>query len=264
MLYKAIVSDLDGTLLNNNHEISEYTQKTICKLIEKGYKFFIATGRHHIDAANIKNRLKLNTMLITSNGARVHNETGEELFAYNIDQAIVHEILQLNVYDDIHINIYQADKWLTDKENSRIKLSSARSNFFYELIEFKTLEPQNVAKIFFSCPDEQKLVDLHKKIQDRFPDQLTLTFSNPHCLEVMKLNVSKGKALKHVLERYNISPKECIAFGDGLNDLEMLQFVGKGLVMGNAHNKLKEVLSEHEVIQENHKDGVAKYLEKLL
>ncbi|MGL5984195.1 MAG: HAD family hydrolase, partial [Cetobacterium sp.] len=83
------------------------------------------------------------------------------------------------------------------------------------------------------------------------------------CLEVMKEGVSKATAIEEVLKREGIDIQDTIAFGDGLNDLEMLSFVGKGFVMGNGSPRLKELLPENEVIKPNSENGVAKKLQEL-
>jgi hydroxymethylpyrimidine pyrophosphatase-like HAD family hydrolase len=75
--------------------------------------------------------------------------------------------------------------------------------------------------------------------------------------------VSKGHALEEVSKLLGYSLKECVAFGDGLNDKEMLIMAGKGCIMSNAHQRLKDLLPELEVIGSNTQDAVPRYLRKL-
>ncbi|QXM07126.1 Cof-type HAD-IIB family hydrolase [Crassaminicella indica] len=262
MRYKAVISDLDGTLLNSNHRISNYTKGVIQKVVEKGIKFFIATGRHHMDAAHIKKQLELDTTLISSNGSRVHHGE-EEIFAYDLEEEIVKELLRMDIDEDIYKNIYQGDQWFAEREMNWIKQFNNESGFFYKLVDFKSLKNYNAAKIFFICEQHEKLIKVKEKIEKNYEGQLNIAFSLPQCLEIMPQGVSKGHALKNVLKKYDIQLEEVVAFGDGLNDLEMLTAAGKGLVMGNAHDKLKEVLPDHEIIGTNDEDAVANYLEKL-
>ncbi|MCT4606306.1 MAG: Cof-type HAD-IIB family hydrolase [Marinisporobacter sp.] len=262
MEYKAVISDLDGTLLNKEHKISDYTKETSRKIVEKGIKFFIATGRHHMDAGYIKKELALDTTLISANGSRVH-EAEEEIFACDLKDEIVKEILMMDVGEGIYKNIYQGNKWFTEREMEWVKEFRNNSGFFYELVDFKGLKAYDAAKIFFICEEHEKLVMVKEKIEEKFKGELNIAFSLPQCLEIMAKGVSKGDALKKVLKEYHIHLEEVVAFGDGLNDLEMLTVAGKGLVMGNAHGKLKEALPDHEIINTNDEDGVAKYLEKI-
>ena len=70
-MYKVVISDLDGTLLNNQHQVSPHTRKVLKKMVAEGTKFVVATGRHHIDVKAIRNALGLDIYLVTSNGAAV-------------------------------------------------------------------------------------------------------------------------------------------------------------------------------------------------
>ena len=263
MKYKAVISDLDGTLLNSKHEISDYSKRIIKRVIDRGIKFFIATGRHHIDADHIRRKLELDTILITSNGSRVHDVGREELLAYDIDDIIVQEILNMDIDGEIHANVYQGDSWFVQVETDWLVEFHRESGFRYEVMDFKKLEKYDASKLFFVCQDHEKLLLLKEKIEEQFIDRLNITFSFPACLEIMAHGVSKGTALKTVLNQYGIKAEEAIAFGDGLNDLEMLKLVGKGLIMGNAHEKLKEALPQNEIIQTNDENGVANYLKGL-
>ncbi len=92
---------------------------------------------------------------------------------------------------------------------------------------------------------------------------LNVTFSLPDCLEVMHAGVHKGNAVRAVLEQHGLEMSQAVAFGDGMNDFEMLSMVGRGVVMGNAHDRLKQALPEHEQTLTSDEDGVAVYLEKL-
>ena len=72
-MYKVVVSDLDGTLLNNHHQISSHTRRTLHALTDRGIRFIVATGRHHVDVQSIRDALGLDIYLITANGAVVHD-----------------------------------------------------------------------------------------------------------------------------------------------------------------------------------------------
>ncbi len=262
MKYKAVISDLDGTLLNSNHTINDYTKDIINKVIDKGVKFFIATGRHHVDVEHIRKSLNLDTIFITSNGSRVHNSQMEAMYSFDIEEGLVKEILNLDIHDDIHVNLYQEDYWFTNKDNTWSEDYHKDSNFTYKKVKLDKLSSYKASKVFFISENHDQLSKLEKIISEKYFDKLNVTFSLPLCMELMPKGVSKGDVLKKVLEHYNIHPEETIAFGDGLNDLEMLKVVGKGLIMGNGQKKLKEELSHLSVIETNDQNGVANYLKK--
>ena len=115
-----VVSDLDGTLLNSDQEVSEISKKVIKKLIEKGEKFYIATGRAYPDAKNIMESIGIKIPLISANGAVINDAEGKEIYRNNLDEKykdIMLDIDYLGISDSIHINIYSDNRWfLTDKE----------------------------------------------------------------------------------------------------------------------------------------------------
>ncbi|MGL5123249.1 MAG: Cof-type HAD-IIB family hydrolase [Fusobacteriaceae bacterium] len=256
--YKAIICDLDGTLLNNNHMISEFTKETIKKVIKKGIKFYIATGRHHMDALEYKNILGLNSFLISSNGARVHNENNEEIFSVNIPKNITTELINLSIDDEIHKNIYMGDYWISEKPLSHAIEYHKESGFIQTVIpSFETLKNKETIKFFFMGPTEEKISILNKEIENKMGDRVAITLSMKDCLEVMCKGVSKGNAIKKMLDLEGISLDDSIAFGDGMNDLEMLGVVDKGFIMGNHNPSLKKALPHNEIIGTNNEDAVA-------
>ncbi|MBS4534005.1 Cof-type HAD-IIB family hydrolase [Clostridium sp. D2Q-14] len=263
MKYKAIISDLDGTLLNSNHRVSQYTKEVVKKVINKGIHFFIATGRHHKDIDYIRNDLGLDSVFITSNGCRIHDTNKNKLLGYDIEEDIVKGLLNLKVDDSIHKNIYQEDKWYAEKENKWLDEFIKESNFLYELVDFNELDKFTATKVFFLGEDYESLVQLQERIEKLYPDKLNIAFSLTNCLEIMPKGVSKGHAIEKVLGKYNIKPEEAIAFGDGLNDLEMLKIVGKGYIMGNAHDKLINALPNNDIIKSNTEEGLARKLEEI-
>ncbi|EBQ6113434.1 HAD-IIB family hydrolase, partial [Salmonella enterica subsp. enterica serovar Enteritidis] len=120
-----------------------------------------------------------------------------------------------------------------------------------------------VCKVYFTCDDHEKLVALEAKIRVRFGNKVNVSFSLRSCLEVMAGGVSKGEALQQVAESLGYRLNDCIAFGDGMNDREMLEMAGKGCIMAGAHQRLKDILPEMEVIGSNADDAVAHYLRRL-
>lgn len=266
MKYKVIVSDLDGTLLNSNHEISNYTKETIKEIIEKkGIKFIIATGRHFIDASCFMQQLGAESYLISSNGSNAHNEKGEILIEYTIEEKLVRELLNLKIDKSISVNIYTNDGWYVEKYLPEFEKFHKESGFTPKIVDLKKFYKKDVLKFCFIADDVKKIEKLEKEIRENpiLKNEITITASLDICLEIMKKDVSKGKTLKEILDKGGFKLSETIAFGDGLNDKEMLSIVGKGLIMGNASEKLKSALPNNEVIQTTDEDGEAKYLRKI-
>ncbi|GAB6107106.1 Cof-type HAD-IIB family hydrolase [Fusibacter bizertensis] len=260
---KAVISDLDGTLLNSEHTLSEYSKSVVKALSDQGIHFMIATGRHHMDASKIREKLGVEAYLITANGATVANKKGELIFQAAIRPEVVKDILDITVEKGVYKNLYQGDHWLMEESDKIFDDYYQEGDFQYTLCRFDERIEHPTNKIFFTALDHKKLTSVAALIEKTHGDEVEVTFSMPECLEIMPKGVNKGAAILETIKHFDISADEVIAFGDGLNDLEMLQVVGKGYLMGNANILLKEKLPNHEIIGKNADDAVARQIVKL-
>lgn len=263
-MYHIVASDLDGTLLLPGHTLSSYTKETLKCLAKHNIHFVFATGRHHVDVSQIRDNLGIKAFMITSNGARVHDPENKLICTHNLDEDIARALYEME-YDnpDILTNVYRNDGWHINRESPEQAVFFRESLFHYQLFLPESLDTKGVCKVYFVCDDHEKLLLLEEVINRRWGQRVNVSFSLPHCLEVMGGSVSKGHALKEVARILGYSLEECIAFGDGMNDLEMLSMVKKGCIMSNAYPRLKQLLPHLEVIGSNVDNAVADYLQHL-
>lgn len=257
---KVVVSDLDGTLLNPQHKISDYTKSIFQELHNQNYLIVVATGRHHLDAMAIIETLEVPVYLVSSNGARIHSPEKEELFSFNLNSDIVKTALSVDIDPEITVVLFKENVWLTNKLSEKLNAFQAELKYHPELVDYKMLEDFGAIKIFFAHDNHEKLVVLKDAILAKSSNDLHHAFSLPTCLEFMDKSVDKAVAIERVLEKKGFTLEQAVSFGDGFNDLQMLSVSGKGLIMGNAPALLKETLSDLEVIKTNAEDGVAKYI----
>ena len=262
--FKVIISDLDGTLLNNEHQISEYTKTVFKQLHAKKYLIIVATGRHHLDAMPLLDDLGCPFYLVTSNGARIHSPTKELIFSFDISSDAIKSILNLDINPEFTTVLFKEKVWQTNKENKKLNSFQTVMNYPFEIIDFRTAKDLSAIKLFFTHDDHHKLVELKDEIMKNHSDEFHSAFSLPFCLEFMDKSVDKSVAISKILEIENRTFEESIAFGDGFNDERMLISAGKSLIMENAVESLKSKLPSLEVIFSNENDGVAKYLSALL
>jgi hypothetical protein len=259
-----VASDLDGTLLAPDHKLSPYTKNTLKTLHQKGFTFVFATGRHHIDVNSIREMAGIPAYMITSNGARIHDPNNKLMFSRNVPENLIPTIIQQLSHDeDVSIHIYRHDEWLISNSDQRLKDFHNESGFSYRLFDANNPPLDGVSKVFFTHKnrDHDTLAEYEAQLNQQFADQVTVAFSSPWCLEVMGPNISKGHALKVVAQSLNKSLEQCIAFGDGMNDIEMLTMAGTGLVMETAHEKVMATMPQIQRIGSNENDSVARYLE---
>lgn len=262
---KVVISDLDGTLLNKEHKISEYTKTVFKELHDQNYLIIVATGRHHLDAMPIADGLGFPVYLVTSNGARIHSPQKELLFSFDIDSRSIKSVLDLEIDSEITTVLFKENVWQTNKHNEKLNSFQTELNYLPELVDFNTVEDLSAIKMFFTHDRHSKLMELRDQILQKYPDLFSHAFSLPLCLEFMDKSVDKSVAIAKILEIENFNFGQSISFGDGYNDEKMLNSAAKGLLMGNAPESLKNKLFNLEVIAMNYQDAVANYLsEKLL
>lgn len=259
MKYKLVVCDMDGTLLTSNHKISNITADIIKRIENKGIKFIIATGRPYLDARHYRDELNLKSFLITSNGARAHDENNNSIVAENIPKELVKKLLSYDVGENIHRNIYLDNDWIIEYEIDGLIEFHQESGYSFNIDNLDKYKNSEAAKIFFLGKDEE-IENLEKKMEKEFQKDLSMTISSPFCLEFMKKGVNKAETLKKVLKILNIKSEEVIAFGDSMNDYEMLNLVGKPFIMGNANQRLIDALPNVEIIGNNNEDGIGEKL----
>lgn len=262
-----IASDLDGTLLSPEHQLTPYTKSVLQKLHQQGYIFSFATGRHYFDVKAIRKTLGIPAYMITSNGARIHAPDDTLLHASDLPSELINPVIDLvKSEQNIQINLYDDNTWYSSKTNDDLAKYHADSGFPYVLFDVLTPPTESISKIYLTddSKEHQLLAAYEIVLKEKLGDRLHITFSTPWCLEIMAKEVSKGHALQLIAEQLNMTLSNCICFGDGMNDLEMLTMAGLGLVMENAHDKLKHQLPNHQIIGSNQDDAVAHYLADLL
>lgn len=260
MSCKLVASDLDGTLLTPEHRIGDYTLRVLNDLRDRGVNLVLASGRHFQDIRAVSASLRGGVYTISSNGAAVYDGDGEVIEMETIDPDCLDFLISDPAFDAVHKNLYRVQDWLVEKPEPRLLAYHAESGFAYRVINFRRLEPEPVLKVFF-YGEPSELLGLQDYIVARCGGQVATTFALPFTLEVMAAGVSKGAALERVRARLQLDVSEVIAFGDGLNDLEMLRTAGFGVLMGNAHPRLKAALPGNPVIGRPEDEAVARHLE---
>lgn len=266
-MFKAVVTDLDGTLLDKHHFLSEYTKNVLNRFLDAGYKLYIATGRVEKGANQIAKQLNNKLPLITTNGARIVDENRDEIYSVLLSEKATKFLTELDYKkfgEEIFINAYSGIDWFVTSKEYYEFYSTKRFDKDYSptIISKDDMKKKKYNKIFFVGKFEN-LKKLRKYLEDNLKGEANVAFVSENSLEVFDISVNKAKAAKFLLERDNILPSEVISFGDGLNDFEMLSLFENSYIMDNALDELKEKLPHKEIIGDSDLDSVAKKIEEV-
>ena len=255
------IFDMDGTLLNDAHELSPRTIGALQELRDRGNRVVIATGRHYQDIRAYVQQLGGGIAAITCNGATVHNEAGELIYRELLPLQINEILLPLGEMAGVHLNMYTDSAWLVNAPCESMLEAHAQSQFFYRQISMQEMQTTPALKILF-YGEHIKLQKFKAQIIAALPHPLPihLTFSDDYYLEAMPHNISKGHSLKWLLEKLSLPLANTMAFGDGFNDVEMFRTVAHPVVMTNASEKLQLLFPTALRARRNTEDGVAEFL----
>ena len=252
--------DMDGTLLMPDHRLGVETLNTLVRLRdERQIQLVFATGRHQLEMRHILNAIELDAYLITGNGTRIHSREGVLMHRSDLPTEVAECVLKQQWSTSASMHVFNDQGWFTEKATPELLAAHVFSGFKPQHIDLYDTYCQDVTKVTFLA-DHDSLLRLRDQLQMALGDRAELCFSAMDCLEVLPPGANKGAALGMLSHHLGIALQECMAFGDAMNDREMLSSVGYGLVMGNAMPQLKNELSHLPVIGHCAEQAVAQYL----
>lgn len=289
-MYKFVAIDLDGTLLNSYGEVTPATKEALLKAKEKGVEIVLSSGRPISSTESLARELGVDNYLISGNGAAVYDIQNQKLIWDRfLTKEQVLNIAKLCEENSFFYNVYTEDEVIASSLNYNV--------LFYHKENLKKIEEkrthinvvQNIAKyieetgkdkflkitvcdesqfIFNSIMKRLKLIDgidvleteymSRKKIKSGTEDINIQYFYT----EVTNKNVNKWSAIEFLLKMLNINKEEVLAIGDNMNDIEMIQNAGLGVVMGNSNPKMKEIADE--IVSDNNSEGVLEAFNKFI
>ena len=273
MGYKLIVTDMDGTLLGNNHKVTDENKTALQKVIKSGINVTLATGRAFDSAKCNVDFLKEDMPIIACNGSLIREQNGNIIYSNKIDTRTCLNILDVLDKYDIYYQCNSIDSMLSKKIEGRedrlsvflgseteviVKDDLREEIFKKDILKFVIIEEKN--RGLGDVYKRQILDEIRKEL--RKVQGIKITSSWPNNIEVMNEGVDKGNAVKILAEKMNIDREDIIAFGDNYNDIEMIKFAGLGVAMGNAEELIKQ---EADYVTDTNQDsGVAKAIYKFL
>lgn len=334
--FKVVALDMDGTLLNSQHQVSVRSRRVLSQLLAMGVHVIFATGRPFTDVHRIKQRLNIfardraiatpgvqvtspnasstsdrfpspvqsptaanvvvpRCFAIASNGACVYDELNKRVYERFIDPRYAEALYKMYPDDaDVNVNVFRSvdaadrakegyvnysdqdddmatEEWISRYPSDLEAALYAESKFVFRVMPNveKNMPTDHVNTIFFLCYNKEKaraveaeVVARVQEVKNQFAieDGLRVAPSAEYCLDCIPTSVSKASALGYVVGTLSLAMSDVIAFGDGMNDVEMLSTVGKGCIMQNGQQRLKDRLPQLEVVGHHDDDGVARKL----
>ena len=261
------VSDLDGTLLRSNEKTSAYTNKVINELTAKGMLFSYATARSHVTSTKCTEGLNAKIPIITYNGAVIlENETfaiiHKTIFTDEENREILEELLENGVYPIVYAYVDEQEKFsYIESLCSRMTKEFVATR--QDLRKRPVANKQELGQgeiFYYTCIDEkEKLEPLYYKLKDKYHCIFQKDiYSGEQWLEIIPKSVSKANAISYLKKYMNVD--YVVAFGDGVNDIEMFTLADEAYAVENAAPELKEAATG--IIGNNNSDSVASWLQE--
>ncbi|WP_227394693.1 Cof-type HAD-IIB family hydrolase [Jeotgalibacillus aurantiacus] len=266
MTYKMIVLDMDDTLLQDDHTISDRTKQALLQAQKQGVKVVLASGRPTYAMWDTARELELadyGSYILSFNGANIYNaKTKELLFKSTLSPETVHRLYDLSKRENVGIQTYVGDAIVTEQDNPYTQIEADITGLPVEIVEdFKAAVQEPVVKVLM-LEEGPFLAEVEKTLKKELEGELAVYRSKPYFLEFTEDGVTKGSSLSQLIEKLGIKREEVIACGDSYNDLEMIKFAGLGVAMGNAPEDIRAAADF--VTESNMNHGVAHVVEKFI
>ena len=258
---RIIFIDIDGTLVNSKKEVTENTKQNIKKVVEKGIKVVLTSGRDVIHTIEKSKEANASSIVITTNGG--------EIYDYQENKIIFEDILPKSKVIDMWNYCMYHKLGLILKSNTKVyynKYSLMKKGKKYTLLnDISECKDYNISQILLMSNEYQKIDNAKKYASNKkmFITSSSSSYheniiSNYYSIDVNNSNVSKGTGITYLLKYLNIKKEDSLCIGDYYNDIDMFEKSGIKIAMGNSVEPIKEKADL--VTKSNDEDGVAYFL----
>jgi len=257
---KMVVTDMDGTLLNSNHEVSERFFKIFDALKSKGILFVAASGRQYNSIIDKLHPIKNDIIVIAENGGFVMQQE-KELLSTALPTKYISETLGiLHGLVDIHpVLCAKHTAYLTGKSDAFIEKLKEYYSEFQLVDQLETVTAKVIKIALYHFESSELFIYPHVK---QLEHELQVKISGTNWVDISSANANKGFALRQLMETHHIKSDELLVFGDYNNDLEMLALSDFSFAMENAHPNVIKAAKFNTTSNDDF--GVERVLERLL
>lgn len=289
-MYKLVAIDLDGTLLNSFGEVTENTKNVLLEAKEKGIEIVLASGRPISSTKSLAVEIGLDNYIISGNGAVVYDIKNEAvIYDKFLSKEQVFNVIDVCEANSIFYNIYTEDEVITKSLNYNVlfyhkenikKIEEKRTHINVVSNVKEYIEQSGNTKFLkITVCDESKMIfnGIIRKLKElggldilnvehmsrkKFKlgtEEVSIEY---HYTEITNENVNKWTAIEYLLNKLNIDKNDVVAIGDNINDREMIENSGLGIVMGNSNPIMKEI--GNVVVADNNSEGVLEAFNKYI
>lgn len=262
-MYRLVLFDLDATLLDSRRHIGDENVRAIARLCAAGVRVGLATGRPPLSVAPYVERMRPNAPLVHFNGAMVRDfDTGAMIFERSLARDDAAGCIALARAHGFHVNLYMGSQIWIEAPSATSRESELKDGVPHTVVGelIAALGSSSVAPTKLLCigPPEG-IAALTSAMRAAHGDAVTLVNSEATYLEVLPPGCSKLEAARHLAAHLSLTLDEAMAFGDNLNDLELLTGCGLGVAMGNSHPEVLARVATH--IGHHDTDAIARFLD---
>ena len=271
MIYKLLAVNIDGTLLQSNGRYNKATKEAIEYVHSKGVAIVLFTSRSYQSCKKVAKVLKINPMIVASQGGYIGTSIDKPLFVKKIHEQTTMDIIKLleqtNCQIKLHCEELQVANRINLPENfiGKAVMYASEPKVYTQhyvdcLSEFLQKEPSRPITIEAELYSQKEQEDISKAIENTFSDVLVVRKSNFRIV-VAAEGVSKWKGIKYLAEHININKREVVVIGDGHDNMESIVRAGMGVAMGNASVEIRG--NANWITRSNDEDGVAYMVKEL-
>lgn len=261
MAVKLIASDMDGTLLDENGQVPPETFDLILALRERGVRFVASSGRRYDRLCDFFSPVKDRMDFVASNGAQVFADgvqIDREVYSHLAIRRLAKTVA---MFPNMHLALFDRTKsYLLDDEDKFVREVDKDLPNVERIYELPS--PQvSIIKASIFC-DDGNVMDNAYVLQRELGGLFTFAPSGSSYIDAMQPGISKASGIAQVMEHHGIDASEVMAFGDAMNDYEIIRFVGTGCAMANGRPALRAVADR--VIGSNVEHAVQSEMRRVL
>jgi Cof subfamily protein (haloacid dehalogenase superfamily) len=257
---KMVVTDMDGTLLNSNHQVSDKFYKLFEELKKRDIKFVAASGRQYHSIIEKLAPIKDDIIVIAENGGFAM-QNGKEILVTPLPNSRKNEVISLlKGVKNIHPVLCGKNSAYITNESTLFEQKLKEYYTKYEILDNLSDFDEEIVKIaIYHFESSEKYI--YPKVF-HLENELQVKISGANWVDISSKNANKGFALEKVMKENNIQPHELLVFGDYNNDLEMLALADYSVAMENAHPNVLQLANYKTSSNDNY--GVERILEQLI